>query len=126
MKSFIKQYSINSSMNKVWDALTEVESIQKWSGDKVVMGATPGSEFSLWENTIWGTNTEIIPYKKLVQDWYGGKWDQPSKVTFELSEKDGIVEIKLTHENLPDSEAESFSKGWDEYYMGPLKEFCEA
>ena len=127
MSSISKTYEIKAPIEKVWDALTNPETINKWgAGPNVKMSEEVGSEFELWDKTIWGTNTEVIPNKKLVQDWFGGKWDKPSIVTFELSEKDGITTVELTNTDMPDHEKEDFAKGWDEEYMNPLKKLVES
>lgn len=65
---------------------------------------------------VWQALTD----PKMIDDW-----DQPSKVTFDLSQKNGKIKISLLHENIPDSEASDISDGWDSYYLGPMKEYLE-
>ena len=88
-----------------------------------------GTKFSLWGGSIWGTNTEVVIEKKLVQDWYSdsgnGKWEKASTVTFELHEEKGGVRIDLTHKDVPEAEIKSIGEGWKDYYLGPLKEYLE-
>ena len=85
-----------------------------------------GTEFSLWGGDIHGKNTKVSPNKMLVQDWFGPEWAKPSQVTFDLREKQGVTEVNLTHENVPDGEVRDITQGWKEYYLGPMKEFLEA
>lgn len=89
------------------------------------MMPTKGFEFSLWGGDIFGKNIRVIKNKKLVQEWYGGKWDKPSIVTFDLNEKDSVTTVKLTHKDIPDNEFKDIESGWKDYYMLPLKEFVE-
>ena len=88
-----------------------------------------GTKFSLLGGSIWGTNTEVVIEKKLVQDWYSdsgnGKWEKASTVTFELHEEKGGVRIDLTHKDVPEAEIKSIGEGWKDYYLGPLKEYLE-
>lgn len=100
--------------------------IEKWSGTKAVMDDKVGTEFELWDADMHGTNTEVIPNKKLAQDWYGGDWKKPSKVVFTLSEKDGVTTVELEHWDLPVGEEHDFEEGWKDYYLGSIKELLES
>jgi activator of HSP90 ATPase len=125
MKSFIKNYSIKAPVSKVWAALTEPKLIEQWSGASAIMDSKLGTEFKLWDGDIYGKNIEVKENKILKQEFFGGKWDEPSMVTIELEEKDGITNVNLTHENIPEDNKDDLSGGWDEYYFGPLKELVE-
>lgn len=89
------------------------------------MEAKEGFEFSLWGGDIHGKNIEVVPNKKLVQDWMSGKWEDYSKVTFTLSGQDNKTKIDLLHENIPNNEAKEIEDGWKRYYLGPLKKLLE-
>ena len=94
-------------LDKVWDALVNPKTIEKWSrldssaehptGSREVLqkeatslgGAGPakmssknGFSFSLWGGDIWGKNIKVTPKKELIQEWFAGKWPKPSIVTF--------------------------------------------
>lgn len=126
MKDFTKQYDIASPIAEVWAYLTEPKKIEQWTGSKAIMELTIGGQFKLWDDSIYGTNTKIEAPTLLEQEWYGGHWEEPSYVKFELTQvDDNTTHVVLTHTNLPDSEADSFNSGWDEYYFGPMKELLE-
>jgi activator of HSP90 ATPase len=125
MKNFSKEYRIKSSLENVYQALTQPEIIGQWSGAKAQMDLSPGGKFSLWNGSIFGNNLEVSQ-NKIVQDWQTDDWDAPTKVTFLLTEDDGEVLIKLQHQGIPDKSYKSISKGWDGYYMGPLKDLLES
>lgn len=126
MKRIVKTYVIRAPVEKVWSALVEPALIEGWgAGPGAVMDEKPGTAFRLWGGEIHGKNLEVERWKRLVQEWYGGDWDEPSIVTFALSEKNGVTSVRLTHTNVPDDEAESIGEGWDEDYMYPLKELAE-
>lgn len=127
MKKIIKHYKIQSPIEKVWDALVNPEVIEKWgAGPNVKMSAEVGQEFRLWNGQIYGENTEVHENSRLVQNWYGGEWKEPSIVTINLQTREpGVTNIELVHINLPDDEVESFEKGWDEFYFGPMKALLE-
>ena len=60
------------------------------------------------------------------QEWFSGKWKKPSKLRFELSEKDGKTKVSLAHANVPSEELDDIDKGWDDYYLGPIKNLLES
>ncbi|PIZ48131.1 ATPase [candidate division WWE3 bacterium CG_4_10_14_0_2_um_filter_41_14] len=113
-------YEIKATAGDVWEALTDPTTIQEWSGDIAVMGDGVGSTFDLWSGEIWGTNTAVETNKLLEQDWYGGDWDKPSKVTIELSESDGVTIVTLTHINVSSAEEENFKNGWRGFCFIPM------
>lgn len=125
MKTIKQTYLINSSSRNVWQALVDPEIIAKWGGGPAKMDDKVGTEFTLWDGDIYGKNIQVIEGKELVQDWFGGKWDKPSKVTFTLREKDGATEVDLLHEGIPDKEASDVDDGWKTYYLSPLKKLLE-
>lgn len=125
MKTIIQDYHINALIEKVWEALINAQEINSWGGGPAKMDDKPGTKFSLWGGDIYGTNIEVEKFKKLVQEWYGGKWEEPSIVTFKLEKKGSSTDIELIHENVPDEEYEDIDKGWKDYYLTPLKEYVE-
>jgi len=125
MKTIRKSYLIAATLEKVWQALVNPKQIVQWGAGPVKMDDRVGSKFSLWGGDIYGTNKKVIKGKQLVQDWYGGDWKQPSKLTITLKRKKEGTKVDLLHKDLPDDEAAGFSDGWDAYYFGPIKELLE-
>ncbi len=125
MKSITQTYTVNAPVAGTWAALTDPVIINSWGGGPAKMNDKVGTKFSLWGGDIHGINTKVILNKILEQDWYGGDWDAPSKVTFTLTEKNDQTTIVLQHNNIPDSEAKDIADGWKRYYLGPLKELLE-
>jgi activator of HSP90 ATPase len=125
MKTFKKYYTVPSSPDQVYLALTNPITIQLWTGAEAVMSTEAGTEFSLWNGDIVGKNIEFELNKKIVQNWYfEGKTDE-SIVTFKLHEgkKKDSTSVELIHTNIPDEDYEDLVAGWDEYYFGSLIEF---
>ena len=118
-----KSYFIGAPPEDVWRALTDPAVIDAWGGGPAEMSAEPGTPFSLWGGDIHGTVTAAEAPVRLVQDWWGGPdWKTPSVVTFELeSEGDGTV-LTLTHTGVPEDVSGDFDAGWDDYYLGPLRD----
>jgi activator of HSP90 ATPase len=124
-KTIRKLYKISSPPDDVWQALVDPVMIDKWSGSSNKMDSEVGTNFELWNGDIFGKNLEVIPGKKLVQEWYGGNWPKPSKVTFTIKKDQNGTILELEQINVPDEQFEDIDIGWDEYYLGPMKEMLE-
>lgn len=125
MKTINQTYTIKAPIQKVWDALVKTSIINEWSGTTAKMNDQVGTQFSLWNGDIHGTNLEVIPLKTLKQEWYAN-FETPSFVTFTLSENNGTTTVILLHENVPDESFEDLEEGWGTFYMEPLKKYVES
>lgn len=128
MKKIVQTYHIKSSQEEVWQALTNTKYIEGWGGGPAKMSDKKGYKFSLWGGSIWGENIEVLPRKKLVQNWYSNednKWDKPSISTFNISEEKDGIKLELIHKDVPDENYKDIDEGWKDYYLGPLKKYLE-
>ncbi|MBI2611982.1 SRPBCC domain-containing protein [Candidatus Gottesmanbacteria bacterium] len=125
MKTIKQIYTINASPEKVWNALVDPKTINEWGGGPANMDEKLGTKFTLWRGDIHGKNIEVVQNKKIVQEWFGGDWEKPSKVTFTLTKKGETTELSLLHEDIPDNSAKDIDDGWKTYYLGPLKALLE-
>ena len=127
MKQVEQTYVIEAPLDKVWQAFVEPEIIVRWGGGPAKMSAEASSDFSLWGGDIFGTNTKVVEHELLEQDWYSGdQWPQPSKVTFSFKSDGDKTIVRLKHTNIPDDEAKDIEQGWQDYYLGPIKELLES
>lgn len=125
MAEITKTYQFSAPVSEVWRALVDVDVIEQWSGAPAEMLADPGGRFSMWAGDIYGTVTEVDPQHRLVEEWFGGPWDQPSIATFTLEATEDGTTLTLEHTNVPDDEAPDFAAGWDDYYLGAIKELLD-
>jgi uncharacterized protein YndB with AHSA1/START domain len=122
-----KSYFIGAPPAAVWRALTDPAVIDAWGGGPAEIRAEAGAAFTFWGGDIFGTVTAAEPPHRLVQEWWGDdvEWDEASEVTFDLTPEGSGTRLALAHTNVPDDEADEFDAGWDDYYLGPLKELLE-
>ena len=125
MKDFKKYYLISAPPSDVYLALTNPLTMQLWSGEEAVMSTEPGSEFSLWGESIVGKNIAFELNKKIVQQWYFESQSEDSIVTIKLHEDKKGTSIELRHTNIPDEAYEDIVEGWNTQYFGAIQEFYE-
>jgi uncharacterized protein YndB with AHSA1/START domain/DNA-binding transcriptional ArsR family regulator len=117
---------IESSPERVWQALTDPGLTAQYWGHSNVSDWQPGSA---WEHRrtdgsdiadVIGTIVESVPPRRLTMTFDAPDTDAgtgapggPSKVTFDIEPYHEIVRLTVTHENLADSGAlEAISAGW--------------
>lgn len=123
MKNYKQYFIIPALPDEVYKALTNPATIQLWSGEVATMNTTPGSEFSLWEDSIIGKNIEFEENKKIVQEWFFGDQEEPSIVTIKLHNHKQGTSVELNHTNIPEGDYDDIVTGWRENYFGSLEEF---
>lgn len=125
MGNFNYELKIAAEPEEVFTALTNPFQIELWSGYPADMKAEKGYVFSLWEGDICGVNIEVIPNKKLVQEWFFGEHEKNSIVTLTLKKEGNATCVRLTHTDIPDEVEEEIVEGWKNYYLGSLKDMLE-
>ena len=109
----------------VFAALTNPFQIELWSGYPADMKAEAGYVFSLWEGDITGVNLEVIPNKRLVQEWFFGEQEERSIVRITLKKNSNKTLLELFHSNIPEDVFDEITEGWKAYYLGPIKNMLE-
>jgi uncharacterized protein YndB with AHSA1/START domain len=125
VKDFKKYFIIPAPPEDVYLALTVETTIELWTGDRAVMKAEPGTEFSMWDESIVGKNLEFEPNKKIVQQWYFGDQEEPSIVTIKLHPHEEGTSLEVRQTNIPDQDYDDIADGWTNSYVAGLIEFYE-
>lgn len=116
---------IAADPEEVFAALTNPFQIEIWSGYPADMKAEVGYVFSLWEGDITGVNLEVVPNRRLVQEWFFGEQKEQSLVEIKLKKENGKTLLELSHSHIPDEVYDEITEGWREYYLGSMKEMLE-
>ncbi len=122
MKDLKRYYTLKADPADVYNALTNKNMLEIWTGEDAVMEPVPDTEFSLWGGSISGVNLEFVPNKKVVQKWFFEGEGEDSVVTITLHGQKNSTSVELLHTNIPDEAFHNISEGWDEDYFGALKE----
>jgi uncharacterized protein YndB with AHSA1/START domain len=117
-----KRYIIDAPVEAVWQCLTDGAEMEEWGAGPASAEPFAGGAFSQWGGDIRGTNTVFEPGVRLEQEWFGGEWEHASKAVFTLERTSEGTVLELVHTDLPRGTYAEFDLGWDEYYLGPLRE----
>jgi uncharacterized protein YndB with AHSA1/START domain/DNA-binding transcriptional ArsR family regulator len=125
---------IQSSAERVWEALTDADLTAQYWGHANVSDWQPGSE---WEHRrtdgsgtadVVGTVLEAVPPARLVLTFDGPdekRPEGPARVTFTIESYEEIVRLTVTHENLAtEQDFEAVSSGWPAVFAN-LKSLLE-
>ncbi|MGW4485751.1 ArsR/SmtB family transcription factor [Amycolatopsis sp. NPDC004368] len=119
--SYVYVTYIESTPEKVWEALTSAELTGQFWGHRNESDWQVGSR---WEHVrldgsgiadVYGDVLEAVPPKRLVTSWYdvGNPEIPPSRATFDIEQYQDIVRLTVTHEDLPDTQAKrDVGRGW--------------
>ena len=127
---------IKTKNDKLWQALTDGELTKKYYfGTSINKEWVVGGHFEYVGKDKKGNSKvmlecktlELIPNEKLVHEFhFPGYEESPSRVTYEIEEKDGLCKLILTHDQF-DEESKSFDgvfKGWP-IILSALKTYLE-
>lgn len=127
MKTYKKYFKITAAPADVYNALTNKNMLEIWTGEDVVMEEVPGTEFSLWEDSICGMNLAFEKDHKIVQEWYFGEEDEDKKsiVTIKLHPDKNGTSMEVVQTNIPDEAYDNIREGWEENYFNGLNQLFE-
>lgn len=137
---FVIERTFNTSIEKIWNAITDKNEMKKWYFDLAEFKTEVGFEFQFYGGTKekqWlhlCKITEVIEKQKLTYSWKYDGYAGISFVTFELFAEENKTRLKLTHAGLesfptdqvPEFKKENFVMGWTDLIGRSLKEYLEA
>lgn len=129
----------NTTVDKVWEAITNKDEMKNWYFDLEDFKPIVGFQFQFYGGHDEGIQylhlcevTEVIPQKKLTYSWRYAGYSGISFVTFDLQKKGTQTLLKLTHTGIesfpienPDFAMHNFEEGWDELLNNRLRKHVE-
>lgn len=139
MATNISTIVLNSSKEKVWNALTQPELVKQWQyGSELITDWKSGSEIRFrneWEGQVfeqWGTVLEILPYQKISYSLFfprPGLEDKPENyfiMNYLLSEEKEKTKLEIIQEdNRPGAKQEE-NQGEENPILQALKLLVES
>jgi activator of HSP90 ATPase len=116
-----------ASPHDVYEALMDSKNHAAFTGGKARISRLVGGEITAYDEYITGKNVELIPDKKIVQDWRAVDWLEGwfSRVTFEFTPVPEGTRLDFMHAGLPEGTEDEFTQGWIDNYWEPMKAFLE-
>ena len=111
---------------EVYAVFTNAKIHSAATGGQATGGAKVGAAFTAWDGYISGKVIELVPSKKVVQEWKTTEWEEgfaPSRLELRFLGCPKGCEIIMVHSGLPSASASSYNSGWKEFYWTPMKEY---
>lgn len=133
----VMEITIQAPVDRVWQALTDVDQMRQWYFDLKAFKPEVGFEFQFsveHEGNIYDHRckvVEVIPQKKLAYTWRYEGQPGDSTVTFELFGEEDQTRLRLTHTGLetfpklPAYARQNFVNGWTEILGSSFKNYLE-
>jgi Uncharacterized conserved protein len=128
MSKIIRQsVTFKAPPHAVYEALMDSKKHAAFTAGKASISRVVGGKFSAYDDYITGKNVELVPDKKIVQDWRAVDWPEGylSRVTFKLTTVPNGTRLDFTHSHIPDGTEEEFKHGWIDNYWEPMKRYLE-
>jgi uncharacterized protein YndB with AHSA1/START domain len=114
---------VDAQPEEVYDALMDSKIHAKVTGSPARISKSVGGKYTAWDGYIFGKNLDLVPGKKIVQEWTTTEWPKgypPSRLEITLIWKDGGTELKMVHSNVPAEQSDEYAGGWRSFYWEPL------
>lgn len=97
-----------------------------FTGSPAQVEPIAGGRFTAWDGYISGKTLELQPFRLIVQAWRTTEFPAQapdSRLEAWLEEKEGGVQMRLVHSEIPEGQADDYRLGWEEHYFIPMREY---
>ncbi|VDN06110.1 unnamed protein product [Thelazia callipaeda] len=115
--SFSESFKVQP--DQLWDLLTKIEMVKKWSNSDAVFDLKPQGSFTLFGGTVTGLFTEIVPFKELVMKWRLKSYPFGffANITFRLEDKQDCTMLTVEGTDIPVAQFDDTEKGLRRFYI---------
>jgi activator of HSP90 ATPase len=119
--------TFKASPHAVYEALMDSKKHAAFTGGKARISRLVGGVIMAYDDYIAGKNVELVPDRKIVQDWRAVDWPEGyySRVVFGFTAIPEGTRLDFIHTDVPDGTEEEFTQGWIDNYWEPLKMYLE-
>jgi activator of HSP90 ATPase len=126
VKSIRQRVVVPATPRQVYEALLDPRIHAAFTASPAKGSQRVGGRFSACGGYISAVHRELVPGKRIVQDWSTTEWPEgapASRLELTLKRVDKGTELRMLHSNVPASQAASYRQGWIDYYWDPLKAY---
>ncbi len=119
---------IPASPSSVYAALVDPRLHAAFTGSPATGRSRVGGRFTACDGYIRGVHRELVPGRRIVQDWSTTEWPEgapPSRLELTLKAVPRGTELLMVHSKVPATQAAGYRQGWIDYYWTPLKAYFE-
>ena len=127
-KTIHQTVEFSASPHDVYEALMDEKIHTRFTASPAKISREVNGEYMAYDGYITGRNLELVPNKKIVQEWHAVDWEagKTSKITFEFHNIPTGTRMEFTHSDVPEGSEEEFTQGWIDNYWEPMqKMFAE-
>ena len=124
----IKQTIIfKATSHEIFEMLMDSKKHSLFTGNKAEISRKVGGKISAYGDYIEGKNIEIVPDKKIVQEWRGSEWPDGhfSVAKFEIKKAKTGTKLIFTQTGVPAKHSPHTNKGWKEHYWDKMKKMLD-
>jgi activator of HSP90 ATPase len=125
-QSFKISTTLPATAKQIYRAWLSGKEHTAFTGNAAEAEQKVGARFTAFGDYIEGTNLQLYLNKKIVQAWRTTKFpsgSEDSRIEITLEEIQGGTRLTLTHNNIPDGQADSYKDGWKKFYFQPMKKY---
>ena len=121
--------TFKASPHDLYEALMDSDKHSQFTGADASISRDVGGQFAAYDGALFGTNSRLVPDKKIVQAWRtsdeGWSPGHYSTATFSLEEIDGGTRLTFVQTGVPEPAFKDINEGWQTYYWSKMKQFLE-
>jgi activator of HSP90 ATPase len=115
--------------DQVYHALLNPKRHAEFTGAGATGNSRVGGKFTAFDGYIFGRHLELDPPGRIVQEWSTKEWpsgSSPSRIEWTFIAKKSGTRLSMVQSNVPATQAESYKKGWVDFYFDPMKKYFAA
>jgi uncharacterized protein YndB with AHSA1/START domain len=100
-----------------------------FTGHPVTIGEQSGAAFGAFDGMLSGTILKVVRPRLIVQSWRSLNFDEhdpDSTLILSFEEQGEEGRIDLVHLDVPESDYDGVTEGWEKFYWGPWRAYLNA
>ena len=127
--TFTLTATIPATPVEIYEAWLDSIGHSEMTGGEATMSDEVGAEVTAWDGYISGKYLELVPGRKIVEEWSTNEWPAeypPSRVELSFARVAKTTRLTMVQSAVPASQAPQYRQGWKNYYWKPLRVYFAA
>ncbi|HEX2139093.1 MAG TPA: SRPBCC domain-containing protein [Woeseiaceae bacterium] len=129
MRNICKTVVLPASAGELYEMYMDPRVHGEFTGAPAKICEEPGSPFEAFGGLVSGTTLQVVRHRLIVQSWRSvnfAKTDPNSTLIISFTPEDEDGRIDLVHVNVPASDYQGVSGGWDSRYFSPWLDYLRS